>query len=158
MFHSPSPRRSIAGAWIMTSLAGKHLSISTSFLICGHGRASNGVAGVKRAQCWKTLAASASADQSLAWEFTRQLIYVLLSKPRWTGVFSPSCLVANRGKSCCCWLTHLGFPLQALFPLCCIWTINYCSSFFKMVNNFLACWVIIFMIVANQENLFVGVS
>lgn len=27
-----------------------------------------------------------------------------------------------------------------------------------MVNNFRACWVIIFIIVANQENLFVGVS
>ena len=50
----------------MTSPAGKHLSTSTSFLICSHSGASSGSDWVKRARCQKSPAASASADASLA--------------------------------------------------------------------------------------------
>lgn len=42
------------------------------FLICRHGAASHGAAWVKKAYYQNTPVASASADQPLAWEFTRQ--------------------------------------------------------------------------------------
>lgn len=147
MVRSSSSRNRITRAWIMAILADKHLPRNTSFLICGCGGASSGTDWAKRGS-------ENACGFSICWPIPCPRDYQTVDlcsflKAMLNRVFSPSCLITDIGKSCCCWLLPLKIPLSSATP-----TTPYLNN--KLL--LFLCWVIIFITIANQENLFVVIS
>lgn len=83
-------------------------------------------------------------------------IFMFFSQATMTWVFFSSCLVTNIGKSYCGWLPFPPtIPVAGTIYVTPHLNNNLLLVIFLMVNNLHGCWVIIFISVADQKNLWV---
>lgn len=100
----------------MASLASKHLSMSTSFLMCCHGGASGGTEWVRRAQWQKHQWPLCLLTDPSPWSFPGSLFTLFShSQDEWVGgMFFPAWL-PTQGNPAAAEFSSLQFPFEHYF-------------------------------------------